>query len=492
VSSLQHSFTQPRSWAELFWLADGNWKSPLGIFSALKGARALKTSLSVTIMAFSVTSLVALVTPIVLSHAYPVGTVIVPVYSEFNPVIFSPSALSYGDAYVQMAIGLGGWTTGQTVQGLYNSSIYQPSSSLDGPGKFYSGIVGDREARVPGLLFDGGCTSLPPSFSHNIVNTPEQFNITFDSFCSNAVSSPGARQFSGLFVSNGEAYATLSYCSSTDYFTPLVMDNTTQLTTTTSAYIFLNTSTPSTAVAGLFNCTSSISAGAANVSGPLGTYSSYQPSPVHFVLGDEQPMDPMMAFLYNIVKLPSVVDQVSASVVQALGLVTANTLTSDGDEVYYQPTLDELARNLGSGIEHTAAGTMLLAQTQNTTYNSTQRVPTTGRTRNVPFVRGAIVLIVLWFVFLVLATAALGRRTFGDGLSSYVTARLFVGMGELVEGQSCGDMSVSVLVRSFARVECLRRLFDRRTHVWGQPFPPWETELPTVSRASLNLAAGAR
>jgi hypothetical protein len=190
------------------------------------------------------------------------------------------------------------------------------------------------------------------------------------------------------------------------------------------------------------------------VSGPLGTYSSYQPSPVHFVLADEQPMDPMMAFLYNIVKLPSVVDQISASVVQALGLVTANTLTSDGDEVYYQPTLGELARNLGSGIEHTAARTMLLAQTQNATYNSTQRVSTTGRTRNVPFVRGAIVLIVLLFIFLVLATAALGRRTFGDGLSSYVTARLFVGMGELVEGQSCGDMAVSVLVRSSAHIEC--------------------------------------
>jgi hypothetical protein len=125
-------------------------------------------------------------------------------------------------------------------------------------------------------------------------------------------------------------------------------------------------------------------------------------------------------------------------------------------------------------------------------YNSTQRMSTTGRTRNVPFVRGAIVLIVLWFVFLVLATAALGRRTFGDGLSSYVTARLFVGMGELVEGQSCGGMSVSVRVRSSAWTECLHRLFDRRTHVWGRPFPLWETELPTVSRVSLKLEAGAR
>jgi hypothetical protein len=263
-------------------------------------------------------------------------------------------------------------------------------------------------------------------------------------------------EHSGLYQSNGQV--TLSYCSSTDAFVPLPLDNTTHLTATSSAYIFLNTIawvSGVDGVAGLFNCTSSISAGSANVTGPLGTYSSYQPSPVRFVNGEEQVMNPMIAFLHNIVKLPTDMDSISTSVVQGFGIVTTNTVNSDGTEEWYQPTLDELARNLWSGIEHTAAGTMLLAQTQNATYSSTQRVSRTGRTRNVPFVRGAIGLVVLWFVCLVLATAALGRRTFGNGLSSYVAARLFVGMGELVEGQSCGDMSVSVLVRSSARTEML-------------------------------------
>jgi hypothetical protein len=164
--------------------------------------------------------------------------------------------------------------------------------------------------------------------------------------------------------------------------------------------------------------------------------------------GAEPAMNPLLAFLANVITVPAVTDELGASLVHALGLVTMGTLNASlGTGVIYQPSVDELAQRLWSGVAHTAAATMLLAQTPNATYTGVQWVDMTGRTRNMPFVRGAAGLAVLWLTLLLLATAAMGRRTFGNGISSYVVARLFVDMGELVDGHSCGEMSVSAPAR---------------------------------------------
>jgi hypothetical protein len=412
----------------------------------LRSGHALKSGVSVTFILFSFISLIALVTPVVLNRAYPTDTIYVPVNEPFKPDIFTPSALTFGDALVQIGIGNGGWATGKTIKQLYNASVYYTSD--DPSGSFFSGDTEGRAALIPGLYHEGNCSTLPLTTTPSIVNTPDQFNTSFTEFCKSALPALKDLEIGSRFRSGGIASLSISFCSSSESFQPLDLGNVTSPAVTKSAYVFVNASVDATLMTGesaLLLCTSTISAGTAQVDGPSRAFTSYVPSPLtEYNQGGDAILHPLDALLWSVDNTASSF-QAQTAVFQGMGITSQSTRDADDRVIYHQPLPEELGERIWSGVMHMNAALAILAQTSNVMYTGTQLVATTGRVRQATFVWTVLGLLASWLMLLVFTTALIGCRTFGDGLNSYVSARLFIGQGELVEGYACGDSSVSTV-----------------------------------------------
>ncbi|KAI0777957.1 hypothetical protein BC629DRAFT_1524319 [Irpex lacteus] len=126
----------PRTWLEMFWIANQNWSGPLGI---------LTTMFKMVKLPFSLVSIVALITPIVLDQAYPIRALDVQVNVTFTPSVLSPNKLLGIDAYAQLAAG----------RGVFNSTTFSPTASSD---LFFSGDVRGMDVmQLPGIRVQGGC-----------------------------------------------------------------------------------------------------------------------------------------------------------------------------------------------------------------------------------------------------------------------------------------------------------------------------------------------
>lgn len=94
VSALQSSNTAHHSWAELFWLADQAWQGLVGVITTGIAMRKMKVRVSSMFVTFSFTCiLVAWVTPVILSRAYPVGIVDVRHTTSITPSTLSLDGL---------------------------------------------------------------------------------------------------------------------------------------------------------------------------------------------------------------------------------------------------------------------------------------------------------------------------------------------------------------------------------------------------------------
>jgi hypothetical protein len=455
VSALQRRGATPLSWAELFWLADGKWKEPIGIGLTVKDARRLGTRLSKTFILFSVISLVTMVTPVSISRAYPTGPVSVPVSSPCAPNIFTPSILDYVDAETVMAVGQGSWMTGQTVQSLYNSSVYVPTevdkdtNGLSGNAFFFSGDLLDYSATVPGLLLDGNCTTVGSASDLSV----EDHYVSWAQYCTKTLGVD-------LTVNNVSYWTTVEwmsrslemvYCSEMSSSTPFSFENSTgtNLTTHFSAYALVNASTSfettkAMFTAEIFYCTSSISIGTAEVSGTNRTYTSFVPQPLYqtkLQYPSNPIYHPLAAFLYGALAGSEESQRwatIAPGIQNAMGLYPLAST-----EEFNLPSPNDMAQRLWQGAAHMTSAMGFIARSAATTYDCTKHVQTVGRHRIGTFVVVTYVLLGTWFLALAYLTAKAGGRSFGSSLDSYISARLLASKKELIEGRFCGDAAVS-------------------------------------------------
>jgi hypothetical protein len=75
ISALHIHGYSPASWAELFWQADRNWQGSIGILSMIYAAIKMRTKLSLTTILFATICMIATITPVLLSRAYPLTTI---------------------------------------------------------------------------------------------------------------------------------------------------------------------------------------------------------------------------------------------------------------------------------------------------------------------------------------------------------------------------------------------------------------------------------
>ena len=434
ISGLQSSDTSPRTWMELFWLADKSWQGPVGMLTTAWSVAAWRVRVSQTFITFSFISLVALITPVILNRAYPVQTIDVRVAQKFTPSTLSAERFGNLDAYSQLAAGGGTWATDLTVFDLFNSTTYTQAGVERGAGTgdfFFTGDVQGRDVTLPGLRVRGSCHAV--SGQSGLGNLSALQQVCQQEF-------PGTLEFN-WDLESFEIYPSaislnVSYCITTPNFNPL------SIPSNTSALVWFDTQNNTgmfkdTIVQGLVRCDSYLTTGNATIDGRSLTFDSFTEDPGFYnsTQGGEPLLDPLDAALYHLYILGQTSqDALGAQAVDIFGF-------AEVDSMYDAPSLDAMAAAMWRGTSHMTAAVAILGRASDTPYPAVEYVSVSARTRSGPFFAGALALLALWLAGLVYATARMFRPTFGDSLNSYAAARLLADKPYLVQGSCCGGLT---------------------------------------------------
>lgn len=114
--------------------------------------------------------------------------------------------------------------------------------------------------------------------------------------------------------------------------------------------------------------------------------------------------------------------------------------TETWNEDFYSPSLDGFASAVWNGIAHMAAALEILGRDSSVAYDGIAHNTVSGRTRDTPFFIGAIVLLAVWLICVVVATALMLRPTSCSSLDSYAAGRLLAERPDLVQGESVGKL----------------------------------------------------
>jgi len=162
VAALDVSWASPKTWVEVFWLADRRWSGPIGL--AKTGWTLIKRwrRMSLSFLLLAAISVVALATPVVMTRAYPVVTSHVDHFiTATNVSVFDLSAATddeLADSQVILAYSL--WGKGRSATDLYPKNSYAESgvqSSDVGGSWFFTGDSKKSEMSVSGIRVAGGC-----------------------------------------------------------------------------------------------------------------------------------------------------------------------------------------------------------------------------------------------------------------------------------------------------------------------------------------------
>ncbi|KAJ7811431.1 hypothetical protein B0H14DRAFT_2378343 [Mycena olivaceomarginata] len=449
VSALHSVRTSPSTWAEVFWISDRAWQGPVGIFSTFLAASRLRVRTSAHFIFCAVTCLTALVTPIVLSRAYPVRTITVDENTTITPFALSAAKMGAVDAYAEIGTGTGSWTTALSVADTYNSSVYLPSGTSRNAEPldfFFAGSVEGTTTRIPGLRLSGQCAP---------VDTTVTGFSDFPAYCVAQIPNGASRYSTGVVtVTPPSTNLTLIACCNATWSAVLSANTS---TATNFGYIYLesnnashiSTTLPGSNVTGVIRCDTRFSTGSATLSGANGTYSNFTEEALYQqTQGGEPLLDPLFALFYYLgngyTSKLLVDDSLKAAVVRALGYTG---LTDGSSATYSQPRLAEMATGFWRGVSYNVAGLGLLSRSNDTSYAAVRSGQTSVYVREKRFAAGAYALLAIWLLLLLVITGRSFRRTFGGSFDSYITAKLVMDKPGLVDS-SQSDLAANENLRA--------------------------------------------
>jgi hypothetical protein len=446
VSALQSRKLAPRTWIELFWLADGNYQGPTGLATVGIGMLRLRTFVSKTFLLFALTSVVALITPLVVSRAYPIATIDVRQTVQFWPDALSSPLLNVIDPLAPQAIGTGGWTSGMSISELYNTSVYTPVgvTRSDSPMDFFFASDTDGlDVTLPGVRILGQCSAL----SDTIVNNSQ----ALADMCNHLPGLESDITVNFTFsISVREVTIQGSWCARS----PTGSNG-----LTSSGFVFFNTTNLTASTQGVVECNSQIRFGNASLRGLEGAFDAFKDNTADFI--NASVSDPFFSAMNLLTITPDwktvgarnltdeFVEQAGSGILAMLGFGRSGEAVS-----VFLPTLDELASRLWKGASHMGAGVNLAIRRNDQEFPAVQRIPVSGRTRDDTFRAVALILISLWALLLMYCTMRMFRPTFGDTLASYVPARLALNQPDIVGAQPSGQLLDNVhLKKQFGYVD---------------------------------------
>ncbi|KAJ7706986.1 hypothetical protein B0H17DRAFT_574153 [Mycena rosella] len=449
VSALHSPRTSPNTWAEVFWISDRAWQGPVGILSTFLAASRMRVRTSTHFIICAVTCLAALVTPIILSRAYPIRSIVVEESTTITPYALSVPEMGAVDAYAEMGTGVGSWTAALSVADVYNSSLYLPPGvSRDGDPTdfFFAGNIDGKTVTLPGLRLRGQCVPIDSTVA-SFADLPP--------YCQAQM---GGIQFMTGVVTLSPVSVNFSMQACTNRTWDTLFPPGSPSLATNVAYIYINSantsvpSLPGIAANGMIRCDSQTSTGTAQLSGANGTYSSFSEQPLYNATqGGEPLIDPLYALFYYFGSHKIDDDDTTrAAVVRALGFTGVGH--EDGSQTYAQPSLQEMATGLWRGVSYIVAGVGLLSRTNDTPYPAVQSGLAAVYVRESHYAAAAYTLLALWLLLLIAITARSFRPTFGGSFDSYITVKLVQDKPGLVHS-STGELAKNVMLREpFGRV----------------------------------------
>lgn len=460
ISALQHPGTAPKSWAELFWLADRNWQGPFGLIVTFTGkARLGNTTLSSTFILFAITCLFALPTPIALSKTYQVRTVMVngPANIETNSLV--PETLTTFDQLSQRSAGAGAWGTGMPVAQIYNATTYIPvtdnrEGALDDV--VFAGQLGDKDANMAAIHMKGGC---------KVIDVPET-DLPIDEIETTSMGSyvrwcrerlPNAHQWDKSYLTNAwNVNLTVHWCSThnhSDKYWTLDPD-----AALVNSLVWFDVTDTTTHYNGFIECNNTFELGTANLVGLSGTFTAFQASSLYnkSALDDGlafwHPLSAALSELTLVWNSSEISGERSIAILRMYGF--EQTFDADADMYNWKmPTLAGFADRLWGGALHMGAAIGALSRRSGEVVRVIEHRAVSGRTRDKYFALATVGLLAGWAGMLVLCTLRMFRPTFAPSLDSYAAARLLVDVPFLVEEHCCGELEVNGNLRAgFKRV----------------------------------------
>ncbi|EIN11414.1 hypothetical protein PUNSTDRAFT_131579 [Punctularia strigosozonata HHB-11173 SS5] len=490
ISALQNPSTAPRTWTELFWIADGSWQNPIGMGQAYLTMARKRVKPSATFVLFSMACALALATPSVITRAWPSGTIDTRVTRQARVETLTPESFNNVGSVAQMATGEGSWTSGLSVFDIYNSSVFTRGQNSSVPTNrtlddiFFGGDPhGMNISSMAGVWLRGGCevlqsVSVPyPGDLHNSSNTATwqwcQDLGMYGSWNDRTIWS--AKELPDIDL-------TVNWCSdwaanstyNTDWMNQPPFSDASVI-----AQVHSHSTDGSEDVTGYIKCNASFATGAADVDGQRQTFSQFEQSGYFdtSVWRDEIPWHPLViAFSVLTQELPPDNDGNWIrydSTLQMLGYkarlheggetnITATDaeggdgIDEDGAILHSQITLETMSSQMWVGATHMTATLATLSRNE-TFAQAVQLVPISGRNRNLDFVYLAVAMLGSWLLILVYCTIRMHRLTFSGSLNAYSAGRLLVDWPELVEEHCCGDLAENGNLQTpFGRVEDTR------------------------------------
>lgn len=130
VSALHHERTSARSWAELFWTADRNWKGPVSLGGMFYDRWLMRghgmTRFSATFWLFVATCFVVLPTPYLLQRTYDPTTFMLPTNGTRSFASFQTGALTQLSLAEQQSTGEAIWVTDLPLTDMYSTTLFVP------------------------------------------------------------------------------------------------------------------------------------------------------------------------------------------------------------------------------------------------------------------------------------------------------------------------------------------------------------------------------
>ncbi|EIN05115.1 hypothetical protein PUNSTDRAFT_146031 [Punctularia strigosozonata HHB-11173 SS5] len=431
ISALHDPRTAPRSWTELFWLADRNWQNPVSLGLLVMPMVKSRVLPSPTFAIFSLTCLLATITPITMSRAWPAQSESMTVNGTITANCSSLDKLGQVDPKSQLSVGVAlctGQTEGADIQAYYNEN--SDDEFFSGSGSVY----GLNVTSIPGfLLRNQGCFPMKGA-SRPASNSDDDLKRWCDGTGLNET-----WHSSTLNGSNG-IVLHMSWCSN---FYANASYNARWMSepnaSATAAIAVTATNGGSPLVSGLIRCDLSISSGTADVvyqsfyDAAFRKFQHHPPTDAASVQSDV-PYHPLYAALYYITQLGG--NNGSAD-------TTLNQLNIgiDDEDYDYTPNIDDVASAIDS-VAYCMAGSLasLSEAPVHLNYTMLESLDIVQWRRKPRYIVATLISIAGWFLLLVYSTVKMYRPTFGGSLNSYVAARLLADSPELVEGHCCGEL----------------------------------------------------
>jgi len=166
VGVLEVPRMSPRTWMEVFWLADRRWAGPFGLGKTGWTVISRRIRVSIGLILLATLNVVAIITPIVMTRAYPAGTRSATPRAVFNVSTFDLTVVSTESlASDQLEYGLAWWRDGQPAPVPFWGSVFAElgveQNESNGAWLLTADLRGDMFAwNYAGIRVAGGCETM--------------------------------------------------------------------------------------------------------------------------------------------------------------------------------------------------------------------------------------------------------------------------------------------------------------------------------------------